>query len=66
MIQVLVLNIISFWILRYPLSPLFSKILGNNDIAYGMGLSFVISSVIAFLYYRYGKRDQKCLFKKKK
>jgi putative MATE family efflux protein len=66
MIQVLVLNIISFWVLRYPLTYLFAKLFGDNGIAYGMGVSFVISSVIAFLYYRYGKWDQKVLFEGEK
>ncbi|MEF7658731.1 MATE family efflux transporter [Bacillus thuringiensis] len=66
MIQVLVLNIISFWVLRYPLTLLFSGKLGDNGIAYGMGVSFVISSIIAFLYYRYGKWDQKFLFNSNK
>ncbi|MCM3408497.1 MATE family efflux transporter [Metabacillus litoralis] len=55
MFQVLVLNIISFWILRYPLSYLCSLWLGDKGIAVGMGLSFVISSVIAFGYYKFGK-----------
>jgi putative MATE family efflux protein len=55
MFQVLVLNIISFWILRYPLSDLCSLWLGDKGIAFGMGLSFVISSVIAFGYYKFGK-----------
>lgn len=64
MFQVLVLNIISFWVLRYPLTFLFSKLFGENGIAFGMGASFIISSVIAFLYYRYGKWNKKELFEK--
>jgi len=55
MFQVLILNVISFWILRYPLSYLCSIWLGERGIAVGMGLSFVVSSVIAFGYYKYGK-----------
>ena len=55
MFQVLVLNIISFWVLRYPFVWLFSEWLGRDGIALGMGTSFIISSVFAFLYYRYGK-----------
>lgn len=55
MFQVLILNIISFWVLRYPVSYLFAEIFGEQGIALGIGVSFVISSVIAFLYYRYGK-----------
>ncbi|HAM80814.1 MATE family efflux transporter [Ornithinibacillus bavariensis] len=65
MYSVLILNIISFWILRYPLSYLFSKLYGDTGIAIGMGLSFIISSVFAFLYFRYGKWRDKVLFKKK-
>lgn len=55
MFQVLILNIISFWILRYPLSYFCSLWLGDKGIAVGMGGSFVISSVIAFGYYKFGK-----------
>lgn len=55
MFQVLVLNILSFWVLRYPLTYLFAKFYGQDGIALGIGVSFVISSVFAFLYYRYGK-----------
>ncbi|PGT84700.1 MULTISPECIES: MATE family efflux transporter [Bacillaceae] len=55
MFQVLILNIISFWILRYPLSYFCSLWLGDKGIAVGMGVSFVISSVIAFGYYKLGK-----------
>ncbi|OAS89318.1 MULTISPECIES: MATE family efflux transporter [Metabacillus] len=58
MFQVLVLNVISFWILRYPLSFLCSVWLGENGVAVGMGLSFVISSVIAYGYYKFGKWDK--------
>lgn len=58
MFQVLVLNIISFWIFRYPLSYLCSLWLGEQGIAIGMGLSFVISSFIAFGYYKFGKWDK--------
>jgi Na+-driven multidrug efflux pump len=34
---------------------------GEQGISYGMGLSFMISSVFAFLYYRYGKWDKKAM-----
>ncbi|WP_339226424.1 MATE family efflux transporter [Oceanobacillus sp. FSL K6-2867] len=64
MYQVLALNIISFWVLRYPLTVLFSKVFGEVGIAIGMGASFVISSVIAGGYYRFGKWREKELFKK--
>ncbi|RNF41293.1 MATE family efflux transporter [Planococcus salinus] len=55
MFQVLILNILSFWVLRYPITYLFSEMFGEEGIAYGIGTSFVISSLFAFLYYRYGK-----------
>lgn len=55
MFQVLVLNIVSFWVLRYPITYFLSGLFGEKGIALGMGVSFVISSIIAFLYYRYGK-----------
>lgn len=55
MMQVLVLNLISFWVLRVPLTYLCSLSLGENGIAVGMGVSFVISSAFAYGYYKYGK-----------
>ncbi|WP_047982079.1 MATE family efflux transporter [Ornithinibacillus contaminans] len=63
MYQVLALNIISFWVLRYPLSYLAAKVFGDTGIAIGMGASFIISSVIAFLYFRFGKWRNRVLFK---
>src|SRR5690606_25218908 len=63
MYQVLILNFLSFWVLRYPLTWLFSAQLGETGIAVGMGASFIISSGFAFLYYRYGKFRKKDLFK---
>lgn len=64
MYQVLVLNIISFWVLRFPLSYLFSNIFGGIGIAVGMGTSFIISSIIAFGYFKFGKWRNMELFKK--
>lgn len=64
MYQVLILNIISFWVLRYPLTLTFSSFLGDTGIAVGMGFSFVISSIIAYLYYRFGGWRRKELFSK--
>ncbi|RFU66531.1 MATE family efflux transporter [Bacillus sp. V59.32b] len=64
MFQVLVLNIISFWVLRYPLTFLFSDLIGEKGIAYGMGTSFMISSVFAYLYYKFGKWNKHELFVK--
>lgn len=55
MFQVLVLNVISFWVLRYPLTYIFAKFYGDNGIALGIGISFVISSILAYLYYQFGK-----------
>lgn len=62
MYQVLVLNIISFWVLRYPLTYLFSGLYDEMGIALGLGASFIISSVLASLYYRYGGWRKKVLF----
>lgn len=63
MYQVLVLNIISFWVLRYPFTAIFSKFFGEIGIGIGMGLSFLISSLCAILYYHYGNWRKKQLFK---
>lgn len=62
MYAVLVLNIISFWVLRYPMTYLFSAMFGENGIALGMGVSFFISSLFAIFYYRYGNWEKKKLF----
>lgn len=62
MYQVLILNVISFWVLRYPLTYACSALFGEKGIGIGMGLSFVVSSSLAFLYYRYGKWNKKRLF----
>ncbi|WP_054711051.1 MATE family efflux transporter [Bacillus sp. JCM 19041] len=62
MYQVLVLNILSLWVLRYPLTTLFSGWFEETGIALGMGASFVLSSLFAYLYYRYGKWREKKLF----
>ncbi|WP_449354961.1 MATE family efflux transporter [Virgibacillus natechei] len=64
MYQVLALNIISFWVLRYPLTALFSSWFGDTGIAMGMGASFLVSSMAAYLYYRFGKWREKELFAK--
>jgi len=64
MFQILVLNVISFWVLRYPFTYLFSKWLGESGIALGIGMSFMLSSLTAFLYYRYGKWKHLVLFEK--
>ncbi|WP_100406372.1 MATE family efflux transporter [Bacillus solitudinis] len=54
MVPVLILNIISFWILRFPLTYLFSNWFGEVGISLGMGASFVISSIVAMGYYFLG------------
>ncbi|MDL5612099.1 MATE family efflux transporter [Bacillus halotolerans] len=62
MMQVLVLNLISFWVLRYPFTALFSAWLGQKGIGLGIGMSFLFSSCAAFLYYRYGRWKTMKLF----
>lgn len=62
MYQILALNIISFWVLRYPLTALFANLFEDTGIAVGMGGSFLVSSLIAYLYYRFGKWRKKELF----
>ncbi|SFA96714.1 putative efflux protein, MATE family [Lentibacillus halodurans] len=64
MYQVLVLNIVSFWVLRFPLTYLFSGWFGDTGVALGMGTSFLLSSFAAFMYYRFGKWREKELFAK--
>lgn len=54
MFQVLVLNLISFWALRVPLSYLFSAWYGEIGLAYGIGVSFMISAVVASGYFLFG------------
>lgn len=65
MIQVLMLNILSLWILRYPLTLIFSSLIGQNGVALGMGVSFVISSIFSFSYYRWGNWRKNKLFEEK-
>ncbi len=62
MFQVLVLNIISFWVLRYPLTFIFAQLIGEKGIGVGIAASFVISSILAFTYYRFGKWRERELF----
>ncbi|PAD21289.1 MATE family efflux transporter [Terribacillus saccharophilus] len=66
MYQVLILNILSFWLLRYPLTYICSAFVGENGIALGMGISFILSSIFSFSYYKWGKWDKKELFAKEK
>lgn len=62
MYQVLILNVLSFWLLRYPLTYICSSLIGQNGIALGMGISFILSSIFSFSYYKWGKWDKKQLF----
>lgn len=62
MYQVLALNFVSFWVLRYPLTALAARTFGETGIAVGIGASFVASSVVAYLYFRYGRWRDKRLF----
>lgn len=55
MFQVFVLNILSFWVLRFPLTYLFSQWFGERGIGIGMATSLLLSSVLAIGYYRYGR-----------
>lgn len=54
MFQVLALNIVSFWILRFPLVLLASRLFGEVGIAYGYSASLTVSSLIAASYYLFG------------
>jgi putative MATE family efflux protein len=65
MFQILILNLISFWLLRFPLSFFFSRWFGAIGIGYGMGLSFVISSLFAIGYYKWGHWREIELFRDK-
>jgi len=60
--QVLALHVISFWVLRFPLTSLFASWFGEPGLALGMGTSFVVSSAFAALYYRFGRWREKELF----
>ncbi|GIO24405.1 MATE family efflux transporter [Oceanobacillus sp. J11TS1] len=62
MYPILILNIISFWVLRYPLAALCSYLFGEVGIAIGVGASFILSSIVAMMYYRFGKWRETKLF----
>ncbi|PTL39331.1 MATE family efflux transporter [Alkalicoccus saliphilus] len=66
MFQVFILNIISFWILRFPLTYLFAELYGERGIGIGMGLSLVLSAAIAAVYYRFGRWDKIDIMENKK
>lgn len=54
MFQVLMLNFISLWVLRVPLTYLATSIYGDSGIALGMGVSFMISAAVSAVYYVWG------------
>lgn len=62
MYQVLILNVISFWVLRYPLTSLFASLLGDVGIGAGIAASFVVSSGCAWAYFRFGGWRRRDLF----
>ncbi len=62
MFQVLVLNIISLWILRVPLTWVATLLFAERGIALGMGVSFLFSSLFSAAYYRWGGWRKQQLF----
>lgn len=62
MFQVLALNILSLWVLRVPLAYWLTSLFGDDGVALGIGISFVISSLFSFGYYRWGGWRSKRLF----
>lgn len=54
MFHVLVLNIISFWVIRYPLTLWFANMFGENGIAFGIGISFFLAWLVVLVYYKKG------------
>lgn len=62
MFQVLMLNIISLWILRVPLTYFASSQLGELGIPLGIGISFFISCLFSIGYYQWGNWRKKQLF----
>lgn len=55
MFPALILNIISLWVLRFPITSLFSHLFGEAGIGMGISTSFVISSMVAAAYYKFGR-----------
>lgn len=62
MFQVLILNIISLWVLRVPLTYSVSSVFGELGIALGIGISLFISCLCSIAYYRWGSWRKKRLF----
>lgn len=63
MFQVLALNIISLWVLRVPLAYWATSVYGDAGVALGIGLSFMLSAVFSFAYYRWGRWRTQRLFR---
>ena len=53
-LQVFILNVISFWILRFPLTYAAAAAFGEAGIGIGMAASLFLSSLTAIAYYRFG------------
>ena len=62
MFQILILNIISLWILRVPLTYWATSIYGESGVALGIGISFSISCLFSIAYYYWGGWRTKKLF----
>lgn len=62
MFQILVLNIISLWILRIPLAYFATAMIGERGVALGIGISFFLSFLFSYGYYRWGGWRDKVLF----
>lgn len=64
MLQVLLLNIISLWLLRVPLAYGATYLYGDAGVALGIGFSFVLSFLFSGAYYKWGRWKNKKLFKR--
>lgn len=62
MFHVLILNIISLWLLRVPITAFAANQWGEIGIPLGIGTSFFISSFFAMAYYRWGSWRRLKLF----
>lgn len=62
MFQILILNIISLWILRVPLTYWATSIYGETGVALGIGMSFSVSCLFSVANYYWGGWRSKKLF----
>lgn len=62
MLQVLALNILSLWVLRVPLTYWTTSIYGETGVALGIGISFMLSAMFSYAFYRWGNWRQQQLF----